>query len=79
MPAYNGSASRGFGDSGYAPPSGPPPGSNYGEGAVVEKKNNDKRNMMIGAAGGLAVGAVGAAVIAEALGMFNVQPGAHMP
>lgn len=74
MPAYGGPSSRGIGGSEYAPPSGPPPpGGDYrGEGAAVgEKKNNDKRNMLIGAAGGLAVGAVGAAVIAEALGMFS--------
>lgn len=76
MPAYGGSgASRGFGGGdAYGAPSGPPPGADYrGDGAVAgEKKNNDKRNMILGAAGGLAVGAVGAAVIADALGMFPV-------
>lgn len=74
MPAYGDYAGRGVvGGSEYGPPSGPPPGAEYrgDDGAVVgEKKDHDKRNMMIAAAGGLAVGAVGAAVIAEAFGMF---------
>lgn len=61
---------------GYASPPpqgyGAPPGAPYGqEGYPQEekKKDNSTRNMMLGAAGGLAVGAVGGALIADALSM----------
>lgn len=78
MPAYGDYAgSRGAGgESGYA--SGGGGGGEYrgdqggyGGGGVVEqeKKDNDKRNMMLAAGGALAVGVIGGAVIAEALGM----------
>lgn len=75
MPAYNGAGagSRGFGGSEYAPPSGPPPGGDYrGEGAVGEK-DNTKRNLALGVVGGVAAGVIGAVVVDEALGMFNLR------
>lgn len=68
-------------DHGYASPPpqgyGAPPGAPYGqdyrgqEGYPSEekKKDNSTRNVMLGAAGGLAVGAIGGALIADALGM----------
>lgn len=61
----------------YAPPMGPPPGEEYRaqETYVEEKKeeNHDKRNMLLAAAGGLAVGGIGAAIVAEALGNYDVH------
>lgn len=50
----------------YPPPQGPPPGQ-YND-SQADSGRSDKTNMLIGAAGGLAVGAVGGALIAEALG-----------
>lgn len=63
---------------GYGAPPGAPPGAPYGqdyrgqEGYPSEQKkekDNSTRNMMLGAAGGLAVGAIGGALIADALSM----------
>lgn len=71
MPAYGDYAgSRGAGGD-FAPPSGPPPGGDYRgyDGSQQKpKEDHDKRNMMLAAGGALAVGAIGGAVIAEALG-----------
>lgn len=70
MPAYgdyNGSR-----DVGYGTPAGQPSGGEYYQppaGAPpVKEENHDKRNMMLGAAAGLAVGAVGGALVMDALG-----------
>lgn len=72
MPAY-GDYAGSRGADGYAPPSGPPPGDDYrGQGGYMEQKpkeDHDKRNMMLAAGGALAVGVVGGAVLAEALGL----------
>ncbi|KAG8163930.1 hypothetical protein KVR01_005848 [Diaporthe batatas] len=60
-------------DHGYASPPpqgyGAPPGAPYGQDyrGQEEKKDNSTRNVMLGAAGGLAVGAIGGALIADAL------------
>lgn len=72
MPAYGDYAgSRGAGGD-FAPPSGPPPGGDYrgyGDEQQKPKEDHDKRNMMLAAGGALAVGAVGGAILAEALGL----------
>lgn len=70
MPAYGDYDSSRGAEYGGAPPSGDYRGS---ETAVAEapKEDHDKRNMMLAAGGALAVGVVGGAVIAEALGMFS--------
>lgn len=72
MPAYGDyTGSRGAGGD-FAPPSGPPPGGDYRgyDGSQQKpKEDHDKRNMMLAAGGALAVGAIGGAVLAEALGM----------
>ena len=81
-----GDASRGYesgtpqgGYTAYAaPPAGAPAASPYGAlpGAHQEvkadkpAKNDSKNNLMMGAAGGLAVGAISGALVANALGKF---------
>lgn len=74
MPAYGDYAgSRGAGGD-FAPPSGAPPGGDYRgyDGSQQKpKEDHDKRNMMLAAGGALAVGAIGGAVLAEALGMSS--------
>lgn len=57
---------------GYGAPPGAPYGQDYrgqeGYPSEEKKKDNSTRNVMLGAAGGLAVGAIGGALIADALG-----------
>lgn len=43
-----------------------------GEKGEKDKKGGDNKKMMIGAAGGLVAGAVGGALIADALGEFHI-------
>ncbi len=75
-PSYPGAgydASRGFGDQsqgGYGAPGGGYPGGQGGYGGYPDqqKKDDGKKNMMMGAAAGVAAGAIGGALIANALG-----------
>jgi hypothetical protein len=80
--------SRGFGDEGshgaYGTPVGYGAPGAYGGGhdqsggaGYVDQARKDKdakKMMMMGAAGGVAVGAIGGALIANALGMFILIP-----
>lgn len=73
MPAYGDYAGSRGAEGGYA--AGAPGGEYRGDqggygGGEQQKKDNDKRNMMLAAGGALAVGAIGGAVLAEALGAY---------
>ena len=60
-------ANRGYNNpGGYG---GVAPGG-YDQGNIEKPKDNSKKNMMMGAAAGVAVGAVGGMVLANALGIF---------
>lgn len=68
-PSLGQGANRGFGDSyGNEQYGAPQNGGSYGA-AVDPQKKSDKSGMLMGAAGGLAVGAIGGALIANAMGM----------
>jgi hypothetical protein len=63
---HDGNAARGYGGHDQDPYGGHGVGGFEEPGKV--KKDDGKKNMLVGAAGGLAVGAIGGAVIASALG-----------
>jgi hypothetical protein len=52
----------------YDPLMGAPPGGDYSHSKGEKSDKDDKSKMLLGAAGGLAVGAVGGALVANALG-----------
>jgi hypothetical protein len=64
-------------DAGYGAAAGP---AGYGAAAALDtkdvkkdKKDDSNKKMMMGAAGGLAVGAIGGALIANAMGMSRIS------
>jgi len=72
--AFDGSApvGAGFGAAAGAAGYGAAPTYDSKKNESKPKKDDSKKNMMMGAAGGLAVGAIGGALIANALGTLKV-------